>query len=156
MIRHVGHLVCSSNDRKKCLSFFIAGNGSSDRLIWTANASELNPLKPHYSFKSVRDKCVRYKNSSATISRRIRNWREVGRWWMGEDTEGAASESYQGGDWTNDTVSKFPRSVEWRKRASPSKSVRQLILQGRKRKQKVNSPARIPGPSSRRWVLYLR
>lgn len=74
----------------------------------------------------------------------------------GGDTEGAASESYQGGDWTNDTVSKFPRSVERRKRASPSKSVRQLILQGRKRKQKVNSPARIPGPSSRRWVLYLR
>lgn len=73
-----------------------------------------------------------------------------------ETPEGAASESYQGGDWTNDTVSKFPRSVEWRKRASPSKSVRQLILQGRKRKQKVNSPACIPGPSSRRWVLYLR
>lgn len=153
MIRHVGHLTLIK--RLKETPFLLHRRiRSSDCLTRTANASRLNPLKPHYSFKSVRDKCVRYKNSSATISRRIRNCRK-GRG-EEEDTEGAASESYQGGDWTNDTVSKFPRSVERRKRASPSKSVRQLILQGRKRKQKVNSPARIPGPSSRRWVLYLR
>lgn len=52
------------------------GYGSSDCLIRTANSSELNLLKPHYSFKSVHDKCVRYKNSSATIS--WRNWRKEG------------------------------------------------------------------------------
>lgn len=145
---------------KKRLFFFIAGYiaRSSGDFVWSPAgdgkfASELNPSKPYYSFKSVRDKRIRYKTSSTTtISRWERNRAREGR----ETPEGAASESYQGGDWTNDTVSKFPRSVEWRKRASPSKSVRQLILQGRKRKQKVNSPACIPGPSSRRWVLYLR
>lgn len=135
---------------KKCLFFFIVGHmvlGRPAVFVWSYArdgrfADELNPLKPYYSFKSVRDKRVRYKTSSATaISRRGAKQAREGR----EASEGAALESYQGGDWTNDTVSKFPRSVEWRKRASPSKSVRQLILQGRKRKQKVNSPACIPG-----------
>lgn len=40
-------------------------------------ASELNLLKPYYSFKSVRDKCIRYKNPSAAgyISRR--EWKQA-------------------------------------------------------------------------------
>lgn len=75
---------------------------SSDRLTRTANANELNLLKLHYSFKNAINAFVTetrqlFRDGYGAGGARGMNG-SAGERGGEQDTEGAASESYQGGD----------------------------------------------------------
>lgn len=102
MIRHMGYLMLVKRPKETPLLLHCRMR-LSDRLTRTANANELNPLKLHYSFKNAINAFVTetrqllFRDGYGAGGARGMNgsaWERGGE----QDTEGSASESYQGRD----------------------------------------------------------